>query len=203
MMDQKVNISTDYGSVVITCSGIDVLLRAARDPRTQGKSGDDLVKSIQDVAKADIKAVARYDKHGRMRDLVHFKDGKLDDGPNGEAACQAFHENGRVKFEKHFTEDVHQDSINGAPAYQSFDYFGRPQIKVRHQANKPHDGPDRDPAWQVFDDFGRLVRAESYQHGDRVKCWSREEIAGYQQRLDLSEKAKLITAASGNRLTLT
>jgi hypothetical protein len=128
-------------TVVLSAESSEFFRQAAQQPDLQDKDGEDLVAGLLAQAQGAVSWVERY------------RNGQINDGPNGEAAQQMFGKGGNIEFKGYFTNNLLNDSANGEPAVQ------------------------------IFDDRGWLTRAEHYKNGKKTKTWSEQEIKDYQHQL--------------------
>ncbi|MCE9506931.1 MAG: hypothetical protein K8R48_01250 [Alphaproteobacteria bacterium] len=128
-------------TVVLSGESAEFFRRAALQPDLQDKDGEDLVAALLAQAQGAISWVERY------------KNGQLNDGPNGEAAQQMFSKSGNIEFKGYFANGRNNDAANGEPAVQ------------------------------IFDDRSWLTRAEHYKNGEKTKTWSEQEIKDYNYQL--------------------
>ena len=164
--EQQVEISCGEGAgtyaAVVTAQNLDFFLEAGKQPDVTGKSGEALVAALQALAKRRLAIMG----------IERRKDGKWNDGPNGE------------------------------PAFQEFNDAGTLVYAARWKDGRRNDGPNGEPAVQKFNDAGTLVYAARYKDGELVKELSAGEICAWIEQQKAREKAAAIKAAFGDRLKL-
>ena len=161
IMKQKLKIICKTGQeayeVILTAEDVNVFLSARNDPAVKDKAeSEELVAAILQAVPGKISKVERY------------KEGKLNDGANGEPARQRFASNGSLLRATHYKNGKRNNGLNGEPAVQ---WFGpKSSGKVYCEDGKRQDGPDGEPAVQKHDnDSGKLIYAVSCKGDKRVK----------------------------------
>jgi hypothetical protein len=135
-------------TVMLAAESSDIFMRASQQPDIQDKEGEAFVTALLAYAQGTISWVERY------------RNGQLNDGPNGEPAQQMFDKGGKVTLKEYFANGRPNDSANGEPAVQ------------------------------IFDDRGWLTRAEHYKNGEKIKTWSEQEIKDYMHRQAVKNAGK-------------
>lgn len=117
-----------------------------------GKSGDDLVNALLEATPENIAAVKRY------------KNGKLNDGPNGEPAMITNMSGTGYGYKvEHYKGGLLNDPEDGSPAMticaRGPGSENNAAVAKHYKDNKAHDGARGEPSYQVFNDKGKLVSA--------------------------------------------
>lgn len=117
-----IEYKTDAGAfkVVLTATSADVFMQAAQQPDIIIKEGEALIAALLAHAKGAISSVERT------------KDGKLNDGINGEPAIQKFDNTLKTVYLRRYTDGKLNDGINGEPAIQDFS-DGRPTVAMSYK----------------------------------------------------------------------
>ncbi len=119
-MAEWFSVQFEYGAgadaykAVLTGKDESVLKQLKDHPEVQGKTGEALVTAV----------LAAFPE-ARFFDVLRYKNGKLNDGVNGEPAHQMFDLNGRLRFVAHCIGGVPRDAADGTPACQDFNKKGR------------------------------------------------------------------------------
>jgi len=182
-MSQQIEIPCGTGpeayKVVVTGDSLETFQAASGDEQVKGKQDEALVAAILAVAKGSVSLVER------------FKDGKLNDGPNGEAAGLGFDESGTLFYANRYKDGKLNDGPNGEAAQQGFYDSGTLGYANRFKDGKLNDGPNGEPAMQEFNGSGTLDKAARFKEGKLVKELDDAEIAAYRALLQHREQMVL------------
>ncbi len=118
-----------------------------------GKSGDALVEALLKSAPGSISTITRY------------KDGKREDGLDGQAAVQVFDDKGRQTLRAHYKNDQPGDTADEV-CFQQFDgETGRLLVK-RHYLNGRLNDTPTEPAVMMAYNKNEVIW-ERYNNGER------------------------------------
>ncbi|MCE9507960.1 MAG: hypothetical protein K8R48_06580 [Alphaproteobacteria bacterium] len=117
-----IEYKTDAGAfkVVLTATSADVFMQAAQQQDIIIKEGEALIAALLAHAKGAISSVER------------FKNGRFNDGLNGEPAIQKFDSMLKLTYIRRYTDGKLNDGLNGEPAIQDFS-DGRMTIAVSYK----------------------------------------------------------------------
>lgn len=199
MAQMEINFTSENGAygVVLTGKNIEFFEKAAHDPALREKEGEALVAALLARSKGEISEVNRYrdgkfndgangeaacqkfNDKGTLIEAIRCRDGKANDGANGEAAYQGFNDDGTLIKAMRFRDNRLNDGANGGAAYQEFNDKGTLIKAMRFRDNKRNDGANGEVACQMFDDAGTLIAASHFSDGNCVRDLSEAEIQDY------------------------
>ncbi|MFH1158740.1 MAG: hypothetical protein V1721_07680 [Pseudomonadota bacterium] len=148
------------------------------------KNGEDLVAALLKHFMGNISMVDRYDT------------------ASGEKTSQILNPNGTRFYQSHFNKDGKLENLaNGSPAERGFDENGEPRFVCFRNNGVINNGPKGEPGYMeiktldeyrgsrhythtVFGYAGRekVVYAESWNNGNKVKILSPQEIAAFMKQ---------------------
>lgn len=171
----KEQVTIEYASdagpfkVVLTSPVTDFFAKAKALPEIKDKEGEELVAALLKHAKGAISKVERK------------KDGKLNNGPNGQPAVQEFTDEGRS--ESLYENGLRNDGARpGQAAYQRINAAGRIVQIAHYQDDRRNDGKHGEPAEQISDASGIFVYIARYKDDEQVKVFTAQELAEFQAK---------------------
>lgn len=171
--------------VFVAVKSQDVIDSAIENASLRSKQGEDLVSAFVALTAGSISMIGRS------------KNGRLNDGPNGEPAWFEFHENGVLNSTVRFKDGAQQDSAKGDPALMTFNYLGQ-LVRVEHYRDgQLHDGINGEPACQGLDGEGNIYRATRCENGKITKILNEQEMEEYQRQRAAPKKAQPRNDAPG------
>lgn len=204
-MAQRVEIQCGEGetayTTTLTVDSLEAFQSLAQEWRVKRREGEELVAALLAAARDRISRVERS-RNGKLNDgpngepavekfyaetgvlkNVRYKDGQRNDGAYGEPAIQILNAGLLISVQR-FKDDNRNDGPNGEPAMQHFNAAGM-LTNVGYWKNGVHnDGANGEPADQIFDDdSGTLIYAARYRGGELVKELNEEERAAYMATL--------------------
>jgi hypothetical protein len=120
--EAQIEYKTEAGAfkVVLTAASVSVFMQAAQQQDIIIKEGEELIAALLAYAKGSITSIERT------------KDGRLNDGINGEPAIQKFDSTLKTVYLRRYKDGRLNDGINGEPAIQDYS-DGRPTVAMSYK----------------------------------------------------------------------
>ncbi len=204
--------------VVLMAKCLDVFVGAAKDPDITCKQGEALVAALLKNSNGNIfraerckdgkcndgpngePAIQIFNDSGTLIEATRYKDNKLNDGPNGEPASQQFSDGGTLIEATRWKDGKCNDGPSGEPASRQFSASGTLVEATRWKDGKLNDGPNGEPASQQFSDGGTLIVATHYKNGKPIKALTAAEIKTYLAAQEYAGKIRAIQSSFGGQI---
>lgn len=138
-----------------------------------------------------------YDSAGRLTSRTFYdQDGRVHQGPNGEAACEEYYPDGTLSCRYLVVHGRYADGPNGEPGWSAYWPGGAMQAIGHYREGVLDDPNDHDPAavaWHEngqMSDYSHYARGQLHSEGDRPTQRIFDE-AGHTREINLFTRGLL------------